>query len=209
MKSPASFLLASAALLGCVSGSPEDGAVALHYRKLFEAGRRAESNSNVKVAEDTYGWLIERDNRYGEYGLAMLQLRRESGCEESVKHLLACAKRSINDSAMDSAFSAAALVRLSDIAAFEHHRPDIAASLRNMAFHICTPYVRAWAEEMKAEADSEAVYRDVIYAVESICQGCEHVKKWDYLEFSGSAAGCPAGRARPQSASAVLGRVAA
>ena len=105
MRCPALFLLAAVALSGCISDSPEDGAVVLPYSKLFEAGRRAESKGNIKIAEDTYGWLIGRDNRYGEYGLAMLQLRRGSSCGEAVKYLLACAKRSNNNSAIDSAFS--------------------------------------------------------------------------------------------------------
>lgn len=184
MKCPAPFLLMAATLLGCVSDIPEDGVVALQYRKLFEAGRRAEFYGNVKIAEDTYGWLIERDNRYGEYGLAVLQFRRGDASGEAVKHLLSCAKRSVNDSAMDSAFSAAAMVKLTDIAASEHHRPDIAASLHDMAFRIITPKVRAWAEEMKADVDYEAAYRDVISAVESSCQSREHSKALTWNEIS-------------------------
>ena len=122
MKCPALFLLAVVALSGCISDSPEDGAVVLPYSKLFEAGRRAESKGNIKIAEDTYGWLIGRDNRYGEYGFGMLKLSREPGSREAVKHLIACAKRSDTDSAMDSAFSAAAMARLCDIAVSEHDR---------------------------------------------------------------------------------------
>ena len=184
MKCPALFLLAAAVLSGCVSDSPEDGAVVLQYSRLFEAGRRAESNGNVKIAEDTYGWLIGRDSCYGEYGLAMLQLRRGSCSGEAVKLLLACAKRSNNDSAMGSAFSAAAMAKLSDIAGSEHDRPDLAASLRGMAFHIITPQVRVWAEAMKADADSAAIYGDVISAVESSCQSREHVKTFTWDEIS-------------------------
>ena len=182
MKCPALFLLA-ATLLGCISDSPEDGAVALQYKKLFEAGRRAESKGNVKIAEDTYGWLIERDNRYGEYGLAMLQLRRGYGYEETVKHLLACAKRSNNDSAMDSAFSAAAMAKLCDIAVSEHDRQDVVVSLRCMMSDIVTPQVRAWAEGMNADADSAAIYEDVISAVKSSCQisDCANAFTWDEI----------------------------
>lgn len=184
MKCPALFLLAVVALSGCISNSLEDGAVVLQYRKLFEAGRRAESKCNVKIAEDTYGWLIGRDNRYGEYGLAMLQLRRGYDCGEAEKYLLACAKRSINDSAMDAAFSAAAMVKLSDVAASKHHRPDVAALFHNMAFHIITPQVRAWVEEMEADADSAAIYGDVISAVESSRESCEHAKAFTWDEIS-------------------------
>ena len=184
MKCPALFLLAAAALSGCMSDSLEDGAVVLQYSKLFEAGRRAESKGNVKIAEDTYGWLIGRDSCYGEYGLAMLQLRRESGGGDAVKFLLACAKRSNNDSAMDSAFSAAAMARLADIAGSEHDRPDIAASLRSMMSDIITPQVRAWAEEMKANADSATIYGDVVSAVESSHQSREHATAFTWDEIS-------------------------
>ena len=183
MKHAALFLLA-AALSGCISDSPEDGAVVLQYSKLFEAGRRAESKGNIKIAEDTYGWLIGRDNRYGEYGLAMLKLRRGSCCGEAVANLLSCAKRSIDDTAMDSAFSAAAMAKLSDIAGSEHNRPDVAASLRSMAFHIITPQVRAWAEEMQADADSATIYGDIISAVESSRQSREHAKVFTWDEIS-------------------------
>ena len=58
MKYPALFLLAAAVLSGCYSQRPQEGAEVLQYRKLFEAGRRAESKGNVKIAEDKYGWLI-------------------------------------------------------------------------------------------------------------------------------------------------------
>ena len=184
MKCPALFLLAAATLSGCMSGSLEDGAVVLQYSKLFEAGRRAESKGNVKIAEDTYGWLIGRDNRYGEYGLAMLHLRRGSGGGDAVKLLLACAKRSNNDSAMDSAFSAAAMVKLCDIATTEHGRPDVAASLRRMMSDIITPQVRAWVKEMKTDADSATIYGDVISVVESSCQSREHVKTFTWDEIS-------------------------
>lgn len=184
MKYPALFLLVAAVLSGCISDCLEDGAVVLQYRKLFEAGRRAESKGNIKIAEDTYGWLIGRDNRYGEYGLALLLLRRGAAGGEAEEHLLACAKRSINGSAMDTAFSVAAMVKLSDIAASEHHRPDVAASLHDMAFRITTPQVRAWAEEMKTESDSEAAYRDVITAVESSCRSREHAQAFTWDEIS-------------------------
>ena len=184
MKGPALFLLASATLSGCISDSLEDGAVALQYGKLFEAGRRAESKGNIKIAEDTYGWLIGRDNRYGEYGLAMLKLRREPGSRESVKLLLACAKRSDNDSAMDCAFSAAAMAKLSDIAVSEHGRPDVAASLRCMMSEIVTTLVTTWAEKMKADADSATIYGDIVSAVKSSRRSRERAKTftWDEIE---------------------------
>ena len=184
MKCPALFLLAAAALSGCIGDSLEDGAAALQYRKLFEAGRRAESKGDVKIAEDTYGWLIGRDNRYGEYGLAMLQLRREPGSREAVKHLIACAERSDGDSAVDSAFSAAAMAKLCDIAASEHDRPDVAASLRRMMSDIITPQVKAWAEGMNADADSAAIYGDVISAVKSSHKNSEHVKAFTWDEIN-------------------------
>ena len=183
MKSPALLLLAVAALSGCISDSLEDGAVLLQYSKLFEAGRRAEYEGDVKIAEDTYGWLIGRDNRYGEYGLAMLELRRKSGCVDGVSHLISCANRSGSDFAMDSAFSAAAMIKLSDVAVAEHGRPDVAASLRGMASLAITPQVRAWAEEMKADADTAAIYRDVISAVESIRQSGEYAKTLTWGEI--------------------------
>ena len=184
MKCPALFLLAAATLSGCISGSPEDGAVVLQYSRLFEAGRRAEAKGNIKIAEDTYGWLIGRDNCYGEYGLAMLQLHMDPGSQDAVKHLLDCARRSKCDSAMDSAFSAAAMAKLSDIAASEHNRPDVAVSLHNMAVHIVTPQVRAWAEEMKADADYAMIYGDIISAVNSSRQSREHAKVFTWDEVS-------------------------
>ncbi len=184
MKYPALLLLAAVALSGCISDSPEDGAVVLQYSKLFEAGRRAESKGNIKIAEDTYGWLIGRDNRYGEYGLGMLKLRREPGSREAVKYLISCAKRSDNDSAMDSAFSAAAMAKLCDIAVSEHDRPDVAALLRRIMSDIVTPQVRAWAEAMKADADSAAIYGDIISAVESGRQSREHAKAFTWDEIS-------------------------
>lgn len=184
MKCPALFLLAVAALSGCFSDSPEDGAVVLQYSKLFEAGRRAESKGDIKIAEDTYGWLIGRDNRYGEYGLAVLQLRSGSGGEEAVKLLLACAKRSTNDSDMDSAFSAAAIAKLCDMAVLEHNRPDVAAALRRRMSDIVTPQVMAWAEDVNADADSAAIYGDIISAVKSNRENGEHARAFSWDEIS-------------------------
>jgi hypothetical protein len=185
MKCPALFLLAAAALSGCMSDSLEDGAVVLQYSKLVEAGRRAESKGNVKIAEDTYGWLIGRDNRYGEYGLAMLKLRRGSCCGEAVANLLSCAKRSIDDTAMDSAFSAAAMAKLSDIAISEHDRRDIADSLRETMSGIVTEEVKAWANAMKTKnAGCATIYRDIISAVESCRQSREYVKVLEWDEIS-------------------------
>ena len=200
MRHSALFLLTVAMLAGCStvgsirtsirdSQRPQEGAEVLKYRKLFEAGRRAESKGDVRIAGDTYGWLIKSGNRYGEYGLAMMLLRREPGSTEAAKHLVACAKRSSHtsdlfpDSAMDSAFSAAAMSKLAEIAMSEHDRPDMAASLRSTMSVIVTPEVRAWANEMKADADSAAIYKDVISAVESCHRNDGYVKtlKWPEL----------------------------
>lgn len=184
------FLLAACVLSGCANvQTPEESAEDLQYRQCFEAGRRAESRGDTRIAGDTYGWLVGRDNRYGEYGLAMLLLRREPGSREAVKHLLSCAKRSSRtdrvslDSTISPAFSAAAIAKLADIAESEHDRPDVAASLHDMAFHIITPQVRAWAEEMKADADYAAIYGDIISAVDSCRPGREHVKEFKWSEI--------------------------
>ena len=191
MRCPALFLLAAAMSSGCICDSPEDGAVVLQYRRLFEAGRRAEYDGNIKIAEDTYGWLIGRDSSYGEYGLAMLQLRREPDSQEAARHLLACAKRSIcaskwfmSPAIMDSAFSAAAMAKLADIAISNHERPDVATSLRCMMFNLVTPQVRAWAEELKADAESAAIYKDIISVVESNSQSHEHAELLKWSEIS-------------------------
>lgn len=181
-----------AVLSGCVSDNqrPSEGAEDLQYRQLFEAGRRAEAKGDIRIAGDTYGWLIGRGSRYGEYGLAMLQLRREPGSIEAAKYLIACAKRSSHtsslfpDSAMDSAFSIAAMTKLADLAISEHDRPDVAASLRSTMADVVTPEVRAWAREKKADADSAAIYRDVISAVESCRQNREYVKVFKWAEIS-------------------------
>lgn len=183
-------------LSGCLiiddSQPPSDGAevLQLQHRKLFEVGRRAEFQGNGKIAGDTYGWLVGRCSRYGEYGLAMLLLRREPGSREAVKLLLSCAKHSGNtpdlfpDPAMDSAFSVAAMSKLSDVAVSEHGRPDVAASLRRQMSGIVTPEVLGWAEKMKADADSVAIYGDVISAVESCRTSREYVKDFKWSEIS-------------------------
>ncbi len=191
MRHPALFLLAAAVLMGCICDIPKDGAVMLQYRRLFESGRHAEQDGNVKIAEDTYGWLIGRDSLYGEYGLAMLQLHRDPDSHKAVMYLLSCAKRSrgtskwfMNTEIMDSAFSAAAMAQLADIAISNHNRPDVAASLHCMITDLVTPQVKAWVEEMKANADSEMIYRDVISAVESNCKNHENttkVLKWSEI----------------------------
>ena len=188
MRCPALFLLANAVLSGCICDSPEDGAVVLQYSRLFEAGRRAEYEGNIRIAEDTYRWLIRCDSCCGEYGLAMLQLRREPDSQDAVKHLIACAKRSsytslFMDSVMDSAFSAAAMAKLSDIARSRHERPDVAAALRCMMSNLVTPQVRAWSENLKANADSAAIYRDVISAVETCGRGREREKELKWSEI--------------------------
>ena len=200
MRNPALFFLTAVALSGCStvesirndirdSQRPQEGAEVLQYRKLFEAGRRAEARGDTRVAGDTYGWLIGRGSRYGEYGLATLVLRREPGSREAVKHLIACAKRSSHtsdlfpDSAMDSAFSVAAMAKLADIAVSEHDRPDVAAWLRDAMSAVVTPQVRAWAAEMKADANAAVTYRDVISAVEACRPSREYVKSFKWTEI--------------------------
>lgn len=186
------FLLMAVALSGCVSDNqrPSESAESLQYQKLFEAGRRAEAKGDVRIAGDTYGWLIGRGSRYGEYGLAMLQLRREPGSVEAAKYLIACAKRSSHtsslfpDTAMDSAFSIAAMAKLADLAISEHDREDVAASLRSTMADVVTQEVRAWASEMKANADSASIYREIISAVESCRQSREYVKVFKWTEIS-------------------------
>ncbi len=195
MRCPALFLPVVAVLSGCLiiddSQPPPGGAevLDLQHRKLFEVGRRAEFQGDGKIAGDTYGWLVERGSRYGEYGLAMLLLRREPGSREAVKLLLSCAKHSSHtpdlfpDPAMESAFSVAAMAKLSEIVAFNHGRPEIAASLRSEISGLVTPEVRAWADQPKADPDSAAIYGDVISAVESARQSRENMNvfKWDEI----------------------------
>lgn len=220
MKHSALFLLAVAVLSGCEtvqsirtgirdSQRPQEGAEVLQYRKLFEAGRRSEAKGESRIAGDTYGWLIGRGSRYGEYGLAMLLLRRQPGSREAVKNLISCAKRSSHtsdmfpDSAMDSAFSTAALAKLADIAVSEHDRHDVAASLRSMLSDIVTPEVRAWANEMKANPVSAAIYKDIISAVESCRRDSGYVKSLKWPEISEVFADGPAGMADGQSPSQI------
>lgn len=200
MKHSAQFLLAVILLSGCETiqsirndirdrQRPQEGAEDLQYKQLFEAGRRSEAKGDIRIAGDTYSWLIGRGSRYGEYGLAMLLLRRESGSHEAVKNLISCAKRSSHtsdmfpDSAMDSAFSVAAIAKLADIAASEHDRHDIAALLHSMAGDIVTPQVRAWAAKKKADAGAAAIYRDIISAVESSRQSGKYVKALKWTEI--------------------------
>lgn len=200
MKHSALSLLAVAVLSGCAtvdsirtsirdSQRPQEGAEVLQYRQLFEAARRSEQKGDARIASDTYGWLAGRGSRYGEYGLAMLILGRDPGSHEALKNLVACAKRSSNtstmfpDSAMDSAFSIAAMEKLAGIALSEHDRPDVAAVLRNMMGDVVTPQVRAWALEKKSDASTAEIYSDVISAVESSGRNREYVKpiKWPEL----------------------------
>ena len=192
MKYPALFLLAVAVSLGCsiICGCqrPPDGAEVLH-RKYFEAGRRSESKGDVKIAGDSYDYLIKCGSFYGEYGLAMLLLRREPGSREAVNHLLSCAQRTSDMSDLfpvsveESAFSVAAMAKLSDIAVADHDRSDVAASLRGKMSGIVTAEVRKWAKEMKADTDSAMIYGDVISAVESTRQSREYAKPIDWTEI--------------------------
>jgi len=193
MKYPALFLLVAAVSVGCsiICGClrPPEGAEVLH-RKYFEAGRRSELNGNIKVAGDSYDYLVKCGSFYGEYGLAMHLLRREPGSREAVKHLLSCAQRTSDMSDLfpvsveEAAFSVAAMAKLSDIAVSEHDRPDVAASLRRKMSDIVTPQVRAWAEEMKADVDSAVIYGDIISVVESSRPGHGYVKMFKWPEIS-------------------------
>ena len=192
MKYFAPFLLTIVASMGCVSDSQENGAVELRYKRLFEVGRLAEYEGNVKIAEDTYGWLIECGSHYGDYGLAMLLLRLyPERKEDAVRHFLACAKRSGHTfdsspgTAMALAFSAAAMAKLSDIAVSEYGRLDVADSLRCMLSRIVTDEVMAWVEVMRVDVDSATIYADIISAVESNRQvvGCVKVLKWDEISM--------------------------
>lgn len=201
MRYSALFLLAVAIVSGCStiesarswvrdSQRPQEGAEALEYRKLFEAGRRSEFKGDIRIASDTYGWLIGRGNRYGEYGLAKLLHSWNPGCDEAIKYFLNCAKRSSHtsdlfpDSAMDSAFSAAAMVELSEIAISDHDRQDIADSLQRTMSGIVTQEVRAWADEMDADSETKEIYKDIISAVRSCEHGREYVKVLKWSEIS-------------------------
>ena len=194
------MLLAVVAMSGCEtvqsirtsirdSQRPQEGAEVLQYRKLFEAGRRSEAKGDDRISGDTYGWLIGRGSRYGEYGLAMLLLRREPDDKTAAAYLVSCAKRSSNasamfpDSAMDTAFSVAAMAKLADIAVSRHDRDDVAASLHSMMSDAVTPQVRAWAAEKKADAKLAAIYGDVIAAVESAQPVREYVKEYKWTEL--------------------------
>ena len=189
MKHPALFLLVAAALSGCVCNSQENGAVVIQYKRLFEVGRHAEYDGNIKIAEDTYCWLIGRGSHYGEYGLAMLLLKLYPDREkEAVRLLLSCAESSSlvpgqhPDSAMNLAFSIAAMNKLSCIAEFELGRHDVAALLRCVMADIGTREVREWVEKMKLDADSVAIYREVILAVEANKQSHGHAEACDWNE---------------------------
>ena len=185
-----------AALTGCISDMrPPDSPVVMEHVMRFEDGRRYELNehnesgsaANILNATKTYESLINMGSRYGEYGLAKL-LYGWDDCDEAVKYFLWCAKRSRHtsdlfpDSAMDSAFSAAAMAELADIA--EHDRPDVAESLRRDVFEVVTPQVKAWVHEMKGNAASEKIYRNVISAIESCRPPRGYVKKMEWDEIS-------------------------
>ncbi len=185
------ILLSVIMLSGCVSDmQPPKDPVVLEYVEMFEEGRRAASHGDTLKADDKYRQLISKGNRYGEYGLAMQTLRREPDSLEAVKYLLACAKRSdytselFPDSAMDSAFSAAAMSKLAEMAISEHDRDDVAASLRAKMHDIITPQVKAWTAQRKADADFEAIYGDIVSAVESCRQNREYVKVLSWPEIS-------------------------
>lgn len=197
IRKPALFLLAVVVLPGCVDMDmhpPKDPVVIEHVR-MFEEGRRyelhehdeSENAANILQAVKTYECLIKQGSRYGEYGLAKL-LYGWDDYEEAVKYFLWCAKRSsytsdlFPDSAMDSAFSAAAMAELASIA--EHDRPDVADSLRRTMSDVVTPEVKAWAYAMKTNAVSRNIYRNVISAIESCHQSREYVKVLEWSEIS-------------------------
>ena len=194
-------LLTSIVLSGCLTDdTPPDpnGPEALKFKMEFEEGRFAELSldkdrkryDNIRFASEKYEDLIKSGSRYGEYGLAKL-LRNwyPEHEEDTVKYLITCAKRSsytsdlFPDSAMDSAFSVAAMAQLSDIATAKHDRQDIADSLRRMMSKVVTEEVRAWADTMKTNTVSAKIYEDVISAVESDYQSSGYVKvlSWDEI----------------------------
>lgn len=193
------ILLAVVVLSGCVSDMrPPKDPVVIEYVRTFEDGRSLESsdsvtaNDNIQMATDVYQDLIGKGIRYGEYGLAKLLMRWYPEYEEdAVRYFIACAKRSdytsdlFPDSAMDSAFSAAAMAELSDIAIDKHGRQDIADSLRRKMSKVITEKVTAWADAMSTNAVSAKIYKDVIYAVKSCgqCQSRGYVKvlEWDEI----------------------------
>lgn len=184
------ILLTVVVLSGCVSDmQPPKDPVVLEHIEMFEEGRRAASHGDTLKADDKYRQLISKGNRYGEYGFAMQTLRREPDSLEAVKYLLACAKRSdytselFPDSAMDSAFSAAAMSKLAEIAISEHDRDDVAASLRAKMYDIITPQVRAWAAEQKADSELASIYFDIITAVEYARPVSEYVKEFKWTEL--------------------------
>ena len=162
-------------------------------KEKFEEGRRAECRGNIQIAIEKYESIINdyRGNRYGRYGLAKLLLRFYPDDEtDAVKQLKSCAKSSSGagayrpDSAMDSAFSAAAMAELADMAETEHGRLDIADSLRRNISKILTEGVKGWANTMKANAASAEIYKDVIAAVESDYKYEGYAKDpvWDEIE---------------------------
>ena len=197
IKYPALFLLSVAVLSGCFSDRQDSDEIK-RIRK-FEEGRRFESpdtvntNDNIRMATDMYQDLISQGNRYGEYGLAKLLMKWYPEYEEdAVRYFIACAKRSdytselFPDSAMDSAFSAAAMAELSDIAKDEHNRQDIADSLHRLMSKVVTESVKTWAYEMKTNVVSAKIYEDVISAVESCdkmqCRGYVKHPNWDEID---------------------------
>ena len=211
------FLLMSIVLSGCLTDNTRpdpNGPEALKFKMEFEEGRLAEYSltndrkryDNIRFASEKYEDLIKSGSRYGEYGLAkLLQNWYPEHEEDTVKYLITCAKRSsytsdmFPDSAMDSAFSVAAMAQLSDIATAKHDRQDIADSLRRMMSKVVTEEVRAWADTMKTNTVSAKIYEDVISAVESDYQSSGYVKvlSWDEISkilVNGDAVdGSPAG----------------
>ena len=173
------------------------------YRKIFEEGRRAELQLDFEKAATKYEDLIRHGNRYGEYGLAKLQLNWYSYYpgykEEAIRYFLDCARRSckenrsgyrtdyFQDSDMDSAFSVAAMTELAVVAEQDSlvvDQVDIAKSLRRSMFNIVTPNVSEWAHTMKTNMLAVENYKDIIFAVEFAGQGSEYVRalKWDEIE---------------------------
>ena len=72
--------------------------------------------------------------------------------------------------------------KLSCIAEFELGRHDVAALLRCVMADIGTREVREWVEKMKLDADSVAIYREVILAVEANKQSHGHAEACDWNE---------------------------
>lgn len=188
------FLLMPIVLSGCLTDdeTPPDpnGPEEEKNRTSFEVGRRAECTGDVRTAEEKYRQLVGKGSFYGDYGLAMLLLRREPGSREAVELLLSCAKRASNATEKfplreyESAFSAAAMVELAKIAELEHGRPDIAESLQSAILGVITPEDRELIEKKKVSADFKRNYEGLVSAVEYSRQNHGYPKPVNWPKIS-------------------------